>query len=261
MMFNAGGSTCISVCMYKNHKSPLTLRHVFSKWKTTFLPTAEMKWNPGKSRVRSYLFYSAVAQTEGAWPPSSPTRTPRGTSDCPWRWTSPAPCPSARRWLLGGSDEGGSTGELKLESSRSYCRTRSKSFFHKGVLSAQQWPLRSRVQGQYLPWSLEMSGLYQNLDVSWTNFTVSCLLPKSARHRLKLDVRFQTGFGPNIENMKRERLVKGSVHTNDKKMCFQSTMFISNLQILLCADDFFFLVWNAWILFVVVKLLKCSMEY
>lgn len=26
-----------------------------------------------------------------------------------------------------------------------------------------------------IPCSLEISGLYQNLDVSWTNFTVTCL--------------------------------------------------------------------------------------
>lgn len=33
-----------------------------------------------------------------------------------------------------------------------------------------------------LPWSLEMSGLYQNLDVSWTNLTLSLLsgLPSAA---------------------------------------------------------------------------------
>lgn len=34
-----------------------------------------------------------------------------------------------------------------------------------------------------LPWSLEMSGLYQNLDVSWTNLTLSLLsgLPSAAK--------------------------------------------------------------------------------
>lgn len=39
-------------------------------------------------------------------------------------------------------------------------------------------------EAQYLPCSLEMSDLYQYLDVSCTNFTVSCCFPpKSARQR------------------------------------------------------------------------------
>lgn len=32
----------------------------------------------------------------------------------------------------------------------------------------------------HLPWSLEMSGLYQNFDVSCTNFTVTCLLASTS---------------------------------------------------------------------------------
>lgn len=68
----------------------------------------------------------------------------------------------------------------------------------------------SAVQNQYLPWSLEMSGLYQNLEVSCTNFTVSCFPPKSARHRWRFCVRFQTGFVTKQQRkIKLERLVKG----------------------------------------------------
>lgn len=54
-----------------------------------------------------------------------------------------------------------------------------------------------------LPWSLEMSGLYQNFDVSCTNFTASVLQPESAAeikglrllsdHTIKRPVRFGGG--------------------------------------------------------------------
>lgn len=39
--------------------------------------------------------------------------------------------------------------------------------------------LHERVQAARLPWSREMAGLYQNFDVSCTNFTASVLPPKS----------------------------------------------------------------------------------
>lgn len=68
----------------------------------------QKRWFPGKTKhfLTTHLSYSVVTQTEGVSPPSWPNRTPRETSDCLWRWTSPALCPLAPWWLLGGSTEG-----------------------------------------------------------------------------------------------------------------------------------------------------------
>ncbi len=168
-------------------------------------------------------------------------------NDCLWQWTSPALCPSALWWLISRSAEGGNIEKLKLDSSCSHC-IRSK-LVHKPVFSAWKWPLGSPVQDQYLPWSLEMSGLYQNLEVSWTNFTVSCLLPKSARHKLRLYVRFQTGFGPNMtrrKNKVRETLLKGQYTQMTNSGIITQLYLYSTMQVdpVFCAEVFWdILVW------------------